>query len=315
MTARQHHYVPQCYLNGFVADRKKPKLFAVDFRERRSFSPHPRNVASERDFHRIEADGHPPDALENAFSGFETELDEALRRIVAARSIKSENERAYLFNLIGLIATKNPRLRKMFRDAHERTVKILLDLATATPERWRSQVNMAQKGSFLPSDFDAEYEKMRDFVQRDEYKIETETSMHLAIELGMFDKVLPFIFGRKWLLFRAPADATGFITSDHPMCLMWSDPAQRGGHPPGLGLPNTQLLFPISTELAIIGSFEFDESDEIDADEQLVAQINGSIILHASRQIYARDDTFPYMMKHHTEIARGSQLLRDPCFS
>jgi hypothetical protein len=55
MTARQHHYVPQCYLKGFVKDRKKPKLFVVDCKERRSFSTSPDNVAAERDFHRIDA--------------------------------------------------------------------------------------------------------------------------------------------------------------------------------------------------------------------------------------------------------------------
>jgi Protein of unknown function (DUF4238) len=67
MTARQHHYVPRCYLKGFVANRNKPKLFVVDLKERRSFSTNPINVGAERDFHRIVVDGHRPDALEMRF--------------------------------------------------------------------------------------------------------------------------------------------------------------------------------------------------------------------------------------------------------
>jgi hypothetical protein len=74
VTARRHHYVPQCYLNGFVTDREKPKLIAVDLATRRTFETTPANVAAERDFHRIDIDGYAPDALENAFSEFETQV-------------------------------------------------------------------------------------------------------------------------------------------------------------------------------------------------------------------------------------------------
>jgi len=80
MTARLHHHVSQCYLKGFVVDRNKPKLFVVDIKELRSFTTNPVNVAVERDFHRIDVDGHPPDALENNLSRFESELDQALLR-------------------------------------------------------------------------------------------------------------------------------------------------------------------------------------------------------------------------------------------
>lgn len=310
MTARQHHYVPQCYLKGFVEDRDRPKLFTVDFHTRRSFLTHPRNVAAERDFHKIEIEGHPPDALENSFSGFETDLDQALRRIVVARTIDHPDDRAYLFNLIGLIATKNPRLRKTFADAHEHLLKVVMDLATATPKLWEAQVKQAQNDGLLPEKIGVDYKTMREFVERDEFKVITPTDTHLAIELTVLDRVLPHIFQRKWLLFRAPATA-GFITSDHPMCLMWSDPAQRGqSHfPPGLALRRTQLLFPVATDLAILGAFELEKDDIIEATEQQVAKINGSIILHASHQVYARDNNFPYIFRAHTEIRRGAQIL------
>jgi hypothetical protein len=113
------------------------------------------------------------------------------------------------------------------------------------------------------------------------------------------------------MLFRAPKGSTGFITSDHPMCLMWSDPARRGGfYGPGLGLAQTQLLFPVSSELALIGAFEA-ENDAIDADERLVAQINGSVILHAGRQVYARDSSFLYQWAGHDAPVCGDTLLEN----
>jgi hypothetical protein len=57
MTARKHHYVPQCYLKGFTRHRDDPKLFVIDAKERRCFRTSPANVAAERDFHKIDAEG------------------------------------------------------------------------------------------------------------------------------------------------------------------------------------------------------------------------------------------------------------------
>jgi hypothetical protein len=92
---------------------------------------------------------------------------------------------------------------------------------------------------------------------------------------------------------------------------MWSDPERRGGfYPPGHGLRETQLVFPVSNELAMIGAFElFDE--EQDADESLVAQVNTTVIAHAERQFYARDGEFPYLSPHRGKIMRGAEIIRD----
>src|SRR5260370_37307056 len=145
MTARQHHHVPQCYLKGFVVDRDKPRLFVVDAKVRRAFIANPANVAVERDFHRIDVEDHAPDALENAFARFEGELDQALRRIVAARSIKDENDRVPLFNLIAALATKNPRLREEVRGFQDRTAKLVMEVATSTRERWEAHIRGVQR--------------------------------------------------------------------------------------------------------------------------------------------------------------------------
>jgi hypothetical protein len=312
VTARQHHHLSQCYLKGFVHDRDKPRLFVLDAKEHRTFVAHPKNVAVERDFHAVEVEGLPRDAFEKSLAGFETELDHALRRITTARSIiKNESDRGYLLNFICLLAIKNPGLRENIRAAHEQTARITMDLVTATPERWDEQVRLAKKDGFLPANTTADYETMHEFVERGKYRIETMPATHLQMEMRIFDKVLPLIFNRKWMLFKAPANRTGFLTSDHPVCLMWADPTKRGGFwPPGLGLPRTQLLFPISNELAAIGAFEIDDM-EMDADDLLISQINGEIILHATRQIYARDSDFLYKMQHNSRIMKGTELLTD----
>jgi hypothetical protein len=311
VTARRHHYVPQCYLKGFAEDRDHPKLFVIDGKEQRSFFTAPGNVAAERDFNRIEVDGYPPDALENAFSAFETDVSQALERIITTRSIKDEHDRAYLLNLMALMAIKNPRHREGWRNAQEQIWKRVLNLATATPERWAGQIRRAKAAGDIEPDADEDYHRARAFIEADHYRITVPTGRHLELEMKAFETVLPFFFHRKWVLFRALVGATGFATSDHPVCLMWSDPEQRGKFfPPGHGLRRTQILFPISNELAVMGAFEANE-EERDAPDWLIAQFNGAIAQHAERQLYARDGNFMYRFAHNDRIMRGHEFLAD----
>jgi hypothetical protein len=126
-----------------VRDRRKPKLFVIDGKEHRSFPTAPVNVAAQRDFHRIEAEGYEPDTLEKGFSEFEGEVSQSLNRIIAARSIRDDNDRAYLLNLMALLAVKNPRHRENSRRTQEQIWKRALDLAAATPDMWASQIKFA----------------------------------------------------------------------------------------------------------------------------------------------------------------------------
>jgi hypothetical protein len=134
MAARIHHFVPQCYLKGFTRNRKKPRLFVVDRKEASSFFTHPKNVAAQRDFHRVEVNGIPTDALENAFSGFESELTKALLAAVEMQTIEGE-VKIYLLNLMTLISVKNPRHRESMRDFRARVANAILDLSLASRER------------------------------------------------------------------------------------------------------------------------------------------------------------------------------------
>jgi hypothetical protein len=311
MTARRHHFVSQCYLNGFVANRDKPRLFVVDLQTRRTFETSPANVAAERDFHRIDIDGHSPDALENAFSEFEARLDQALRRIVAARSIADPNDRALVFGLIAILAVKNPRLRQTYGDFSAQVAKLIMELSVSTPQRFAAQIRAAKRRGVLAAGTDIDYEQMREFVKKREYEIAIRTMEHLRVELPTIDHVIPTIAARKWMLFRAPPGLT-FVTADHPVCLMWANPAERGQlPPPGFALEKTQVLFPLSQHLAMVGAFEM-QDEERDANELMVAKINGAIVLYSTRQVYARDQHFCYKFNHNVEIRRGDQLLDDP---
>ncbi|MFV3130047.1 DUF4238 domain-containing protein [Niveispirillum sp. KHB5.9] len=314
MIARNHHFLSQCYLKGFAQFPKKPKLYVTDIKERKTFSTHPENIAAIRDFHRIEVEGIRPDFLETELSKFETQLAEALSRIIAARSISNEADSIILLNFVALVAVKNPRWRQSMTRAYTQTAKIWMDMITATPQRWAASLKRARGEGYPDELADISYEEARKFVDEKQYEIAIPNNRHLRTELSAFETALQLLYKRRWLLLKAPPKATGFITSDHPMCLMWQRP-RPGLSGPGLGLKDTQVIFPISNELAMVGTFE-GQNGEMDAPATLIAATNGIIAAHAERQVYARDREFQYIVSGDGwTMKRGTGLLNDERFA
>jgi hypothetical protein len=98
------------------------------------------------------------------------------------------------------------------------------------------------------------------------------------------------------------------VTSDHPVCLMWSDPKMRG--PVGHAKRGTEIVFPLCNQLAMVGAFEREE-DEVVAPEGLVAAVNGVVIQFSERHVYARDYNFCYALASADAPRKASSPLRD----
>lgn len=314
MVARKHHYVPQCYLKQFAVSHKKtPQICVFDRIEKKVFKTGIDNVAAERDFNSINIEGVPTDLFENEMSHFESELAVALARINTVQSIANEDDRAYLLNLVCMTALRNPQLRETMRSAIEQTAKITMDLILESPERY-SQHRESMKRDGFGKAKDVSYENMKSFHESGRYRISVNTGFHVRQEIELFDRILPILFKRGWQLLRAPKGSGGFITSDHPFCLSWSDPGRRGGfYGPGLGMLGTEVVFPVSPRLALLGAFEIEDA-EIEVTERLVVGVNGAVIAMAERQVYSRDNNFAYSMHPDEPHRKASRLLSDRRF-
>jgi hypothetical protein len=309
--ARKHHYLPQCYLKTFATTRKKSKQVQVfDRKLKRNFAASIADVAAERDFNTVNLEGHPPDAIEKGMAEFESELAPALQRIIEMQSLPDNQDRIYLLNLIGLAAIRNPDHRETYRDFHERLATSIMSLATSTPEIWESQMRGAKKAGYVPVDADTDYERMKDFISRGEYTVELPTERHMIAEMEGLDAILPHLVKRKWMLVKAPQDSPGFVTSDRPVCLIWSEKKRR---PIGFGLKGTEVVFPVSNRLVVMGAFELEDSD-ITINERQVAELNGLFVAYSRRQVYARDLNFLYTPRFGHEPQKGSRLIKDRAF-
>jgi hypothetical protein len=315
MVARRHHYVPQCYLNSFAAPKKgkqKLELLSFDAIQAKCFRTAPDNVALQKDFNTIDLKGHPPDAFEKALAAVESEIGPALMRIIETESLANEDDRAYLLNLIGLLHIRNPHFRETMRSIHEAVAKRVMDVALSNRALWESQIRQAQDAGFIAKDAHTDYDEIKQSYRPEDFKIEVSNEEHIATEMHAFDHSLPLLFQRKWVLVKSPEDSPGFITGDHPVSLVWSDP-KFDQRPLGLATRGTEILFPLTPKLAVVGAFELENGEATFTDEQ-VASTNGTTILNAQRQVYASRGDFRYQIDQTQPPRAASNLVTDECF-
>jgi hypothetical protein len=284
--ARAHHFVPRCYLNNFTTNGK---ITAVDITTGKTFATSTKNVAQERDFNRIESDTLAPDGLESAYATFEGELAPVLKRL-SKGDLCSQDDFSYVLNLITLLAIRNPRFRESFGEFQDNVRHQMLRLATATKERWDSQVAKAKAAGYMDGIKDVPYEQIRASVVKRDFKYVTTTSEHARTELDTFDQLLNILGRRNWRWLRAAQNSFGFVTSDHPVCLFWNR-HPKGFAPLGYGLTGTTVLFAVSPYLALQGEFD-GATDDLTMDVFSVGDFNGRMISSAHRQVYAADDKF-----------------------
>ena len=308
---RNHHWVPQCYLKGFSKSRSKnAQLHVIDAVVQRHFTTVPRNVASARDFNRVEIAGFDPNRVESDMAKFECMVDKALERICAANAIRNAMDFNLLLNLIALLAVRNPSMRENIRQVEEQSTKAFIARSMATSQDFDTVYEAAIRAGALSADDKLSYDEMRKFIDQDRYTIEVPTTQHVELEFELVDTILPLLGARRWRILRAGTGTGGFITSDHPVVLQWIQHASNTTPcSPGFGLRNTEVVFPVSHELAVVGTFSGRGGLEV-ASEHDVAWINGVIIAHGWRQIYARDDGFRYLARDGN-VRHGINALRD----
>jgi hypothetical protein len=257
MTARHHHFLSQCYLKGFTRGKsKKSKLAVIDLKGKKSFETTPRNVGGVRDFNRVEIEGVDPNYLESELSKFEGLAATALKQLRETLDFSGETKDVIL-NLIALIAVRSPERREHMRQFEAQIAERIMGMTLDSKGKWEGQVNKLNEDE-KPST-KVSYEDAKEFFESKKYTIEVAREHHIRMEMVQVDAILPCLFGRQWMLITSDDESGPFITTDRPMNLSWINPEEvppfyRSS--PGFGLKGTEVYFPISQDLALIGEFD-----------------------------------------------------------
>ena len=308
--ARHHHYIPQCYLRGFLPiGQKKPKLTVLDLKRTKVFLTGTRGVGGIRDFNRIEADGVSPGSLENSLSSFEGQVAKALNKIEEQRTLVDKPIFNIIINFIALLAIRHPLVRTNVANAQAGLTKLVMAAMLANKERYESTLRKARQDG-VDIEEDIPYEEMKEIFDSGKYDIVVPNEFHIDMEFKGIDTILPYLFGRGWILFVADGNAGPFVTCDRPVVLEWKHPEGVPPfyrHRPGFGLKDIRVIFPVSQNMAMIG--EFDTPNKvIVAKRGLVSRVNTEVIRFARSQVYAPDTLFSFIDKKG-DISPGTDLL------
>jgi len=281
--ARNHHYVPQAYLGVFTdTGTSEGHVWAYDISGQRSFHTTPRNVASERDFNRVDIDGERQDVLEQIYGRWESQAAIAIRSIAESGRVDSIEDLSVVINLLCLLIVRNPKARQTMLKSKEQLVKSLTEIVASRDnilkDHWRKAIDSGLKP--------ISYEEFKELITQQISSVEFPRQSLIRTELSVFDDVLSSLAARRWSLMVAATDAPDFITCDHPFAITFknSDATDQIG----MGSSETELFFPITARHAVFGVFEnFPPSVQL-VGTSTVGEMNRRIMGNANRQIFSR---------------------------
>lgn len=285
--ARRHHVVPQGYLAGFTDNGTPAGVLTVFDRVSESIFPaKPRNVATKRDFNRVDLDGLSPDAVEQALGELEGKAICAIRRLQERGGCLTDEELSDIVNLMALLVARNPQSRRAMNAAREQTGRIILDMLASDRGMYEHHVAKAKSEGFIPDDADVPFEQAAAFIESDQYRIDVSTTESILGELRVFDSIFETLASRWWSLVIADPEAPELVTCDHPVTVVFKDQSRRG--PIGYGLPSTEVSFPLGPRHALVGVLENPLRSQFTARPEEVAALNSRTVYHADRQVYAK---------------------------
>ncbi len=311
MTARHHHYLSQFYLKGFTKGKaKKSKLLVIDVKQEKTFETIPRNVGGMKDFNRVDIEGVDQNIIEKELSEFESKAATALKKIEETKDFNGEIK-GLILTLVALIAVRSPQRREHMRKFESTIFEKAMGLTLQTKERWESQIKQIQKEN--PNYVcDVTYEEVKEFFESKEYKIEVAREHHIHMEMVQVNAMLPLLEERNWYLLESTQETGPFITCDNPVSLSWINPEEIPSvyrHSPGFGLEETQVVFPISQDLLLVGEFDRD-GGVYGSTKELVALCNSTIMNNAYGQIFAPKSKFNFI-GGNGEIMEGNRILKE----
>lgn len=152
------------------------------------------------------------------------------------------------------------------------------------------------------------YEDAKAFFEEKRYTIDFPDGHSADAEFHAADGVLQALGARKWTVVSPPRGSAGFVTSDHPMCLMHSDGTiPTMNRPVGYGLSQTTVIFPICSRIAVLGRFEGD-SEALEVTERYVAHLNSIIALYAERHVLGSSDKVSFLLDQE-KWGHGEEIL------
>jgi len=295
---KQHHFIPKAYLRFFLKDQQKSELISVtDLKKRKHYQTNIKNIGGERYFNRAKVDGKDSDELEVILSKFETQIPSALENVPHNATFFKSNSFNVILNLIALIYSRNPSLRSSLECFIGKISERFLELhARHNPKTTGTIENNAS---------------YKDFINKKRYKIVVPKEMMIPLEFEFLDSFISQLSKLGWTLIISEKSNGPFITSESPVVITWKNPEMIPTffrNSPGIGCIGTQIQFPITKEIAIVGEIEARDSI-IKVNREWVARFNTNT-MSFSKRLFSPDFNYHFINNEGT-LSEGNDVFRE----
>lgn len=289
----KQHFVPVCYLKRFVGDDKKGRLNVVDFYDQASFLARPKKVAAQRLHNRLndqygEFKHDDIDKfLDDQFSNFNDQLDEIISSEAMPANEKDFSEFCFQASLL---MARNLNVR----EGMERIMEIAANLHV-------KEMNLIDSA---PEELKEYYKVHKDKT----FQLKMNKDFHiLSIIQVAVESFFKPLASRSWMVLKAPPTAN-FVTTDSPISVSFIDQKEGNGVPVGLNDQGTRVLFPISSNICLVGEFGEGLPHSYQADLRELAVMNTTILFEHRRQVFSANDDFLWFFEG--KIRKRSDLLK-----
>jgi len=261
------HYVPKAHIKRFHIHGNDNIVWMYDKKTENFVKVNPKEVAQERNYY--------TDEIEKSLANeVESPANKVINKLLCRESLEEE-ERTVLSLYMFTMATRGPRQReKLQQDApnflNEVVEEIRVEIAEAVElHGWNEDLRDSKL---------AELESTKT-----KFLVNPPPKYVKLMKTPFFSKnILALVHNMRWHILRAPSDMF-FVTCDTPAHIFECY---------GVGTPKSELTFPISKEVALVGECQNNCGLSYDGvtTPQIVKEINRRVLSHAKRFVFAPKD-------------------------
>jgi hypothetical protein len=217
-----------------------------------------------------------------------------IREIIRTRAIPAGADYVVLMEFMALMSVRVPSGRDMVNQGVDFVSKALLKAALRTPESWKSELEAARGAGIDIGEKDASFERMTEALAKGEFKFGIDQNYQIKTMLELMGKLGPCLAPRKWCV--AVSDSGSLICSDKPVTARFTRP--KGAlDSPGFMREDTEITFPLSKHVLLVGSWEPHSSQVVPLTRRAVAFFNGVTARYCQRFLFSSTKDFCWLDK------------------
>ncbi len=305
--ARNHHFIPAFLLAKFTpSGTKDDYLWVTDMKERKGYSTKPRTAGFQKELYLVNVEGARPDIIETILGRFEGIAAPAVNHVLEQHTLPTHHQLGHLMELIGLLVVKVPAALARAQRTADLVIKTMLRPYFENPSALRTELEQMRKESVEGID----YEELARFIQNENLYTVSVDNTWLLVQMCLASLLVQrMIFKRNWTILVATDSAGGFICSDAPVCLTWTD-MRRQTRMPRPDECDTTITVPLGKRVALRGRYEPGQPPMEHCDRDAVACINLRTISSGDRFIYSSGKDFS-LKRDDGSIGTRDNLITD----